>query len=62
MEHKHGHATPGVVYILDTFDFEGNRLNFDLDFSGREEQIVFSLIEYMRAEYRDLHRRRAGGE
>lgn len=62
LEHKRGHATPGVVYILDTFDFEGNRLNFDSDFSGREEQIVFSLIEYLRAEYRDPHRRRAGGE
>ncbi|WP_298830036.1 hypothetical protein [uncultured Planococcus sp.] len=62
MEHKRGHATPGVVYILDTFDFEGNRLKFDSDFSGREEQIVFSLIEYLRNEYRDPHRRREGYE
>ena len=62
LEHKRGYATPGVVYLLDTFNFEGNRLNFDTDFSGREEQIVFSLIEYLRNEYRDPNRRREGNE
>ena len=62
LEHKRGYATPGVVYLLNTFNFEGNRLNFDTDFSGREEQIVFSLIEYLRNEYRDPDRRREGIE
>ena len=62
LEHKRGYTTPGVVYLLDTFNFEGNRLNFDSDFNGREEQIVFSLIEYLRNEYQDPQRRREGGE
>ena len=43
--HKRGYATPGVVYLLDTFNFEGNRLMFDTDFGSLEEQITFSLIE-----------------
>lgn len=55
--HKRGYVTPGVVYILNTFNFEGNRLVFDEDFSSLEEQITFSLVEYLRQEYRDPIRR-----
>ena len=55
--HKRGYATPGVVYLLDTFSFEGNRLVFDVDFDSLEEQITFSLFEYLRQEYRDPARR-----
>ena len=62
LEHKRGYATPGVVYLLDAFNFEGNRLTFHSDFSGRDEQIVFSVIEYLRNEYRDPSRRREGIE
>lgn len=62
LEHKRGYTTPGVVYMLHTFNFEGNRLSFDQDFAGRDEQIVFSLIEFLRNEYRDLNRRGRGIE
>lgn len=62
LEHKRGYATPGVVYLLDTFNFEGNRLAFHPDFEGQDEQIVFSLIKYLRSEYRDSTRRRGGIE
>lgn len=62
LEHKRGYAAPGVVYLLDTFNFEGNRLTFDKGFSGMEEQITFALIEYLRNEYRNPSRRREGIE
>lgn len=57
MEHKRGYATPGVLYLLETFNFDGHRLTFHPDFGGRDEQIVFSLIDYLRNEYRNPDRR-----
>ena len=57
LEHKGGYATPGVVYVLDTFKFDGERLKFDPDFGSLEEQITFALIEHLRQEYRDPARR-----
>lgn len=55
--HRGAYATPGVVYLVDTFDFDGERLVFDDDFGSLEEQITFPLIEYLRQEYRDPARR-----
>ena len=55
--HRGAYATPGVVYLIDTFNFDGERLVFDDDFSSLEEQITFPLIEYLRQEYRDPARR-----
>lgn len=55
--HRGAYATPGVVYLVDTFDFDGERLVFDDDFGSLDEQITFPLIEYLRQEYRDPARR-----
>lgn len=51
--HRGAYATPGVVYLVDMFHFDGERLAFDSDFGSLEEQITFSLIEYLRQEFRD---------
>lgn len=55
--HKRAYSTPGVMYLLDTFSFEGERLKVDLNFGSLDEQITYSLIDYLRNEYRDLNRR-----
>lgn len=57
MQHKKGYAAPGVLYLLDNFSFEGERLKMDMNFSTLDEQIVFTLIEYLRKEYIDPVRR-----
>ena len=58
MQHKQGYATPGVLYVLDTFNFEGIKLKMDDSFSALDEQIAFALIEYLRKEYIDSSRRK----
>lgn len=59
MQHKQGYATPGVLYMLNTFNFEGIGLKMDDSFSALDEQITFALIEYLRKEYIDSSRRKA---
>ena len=59
LQHKQGYAAPGVLYMLDTFNFEGIKLKMDDSFSALDEQITFALIEYLRKEYIDPSRRKA---
>ncbi|MCT4783109.1 hypothetical protein, partial [Exiguobacterium himgiriensis] len=47
-KHTWGHATPRVPYLLDYFMFEGDRIPFNKDFGGRDEQIIHALIEKIR--------------
>ena len=58
LQHKQGYAAPGVLYMLDTFNFEGVKLKIDDSFSALDEQITFALIEYLRKEYIDPSRRK----
>ncbi|AQQ55275.1 hypothetical protein [Planococcus lenghuensis] len=58
MQYKGGYATPGVLYLLDTFNFDGERLSFDSNFGSLDEQIVFSLIEHLRQEYVNPEKRK----
>jgi hypothetical protein len=39
---------PRVSYLLEAFGFEGKRLLLDRNFSSLEEQVIFSIIEYVR--------------
>lgn len=59
IQHKQDYAAPGVLYMLDTFNFEGIKLKMDDSFSALDEQITFALIEYLRKEYIDPTRRKA---
>lgn len=47
-EHTWGHTTPRVPYLLEFFMFEGERVPFDKDFSGMDEQIIHALVEKIR--------------
>lgn len=47
-KHTWGYATPRVPYLLDYFMFEGERIPFNKDFAGRNEQIIHALIEKIR--------------
>lgn len=47
-KHTWGYATPRVPYLLDYFMFEGERIPFNKDFAGRNEQIIHALIEKVR--------------
>ncbi len=47
-KHTWGHATPRVPYLLDYFMFEGERIPFNKDFGGRDEQIIHALTEKIR--------------
>ncbi|WP_214891364.1 helix-turn-helix domain-containing protein [Exiguobacterium sp. s142] len=48
LKHTWGHATPRVPYLLGYFMFEGERIPFNKDFGGRDEQIIYALIEKIR--------------
>jgi hypothetical protein len=52
LSHKQGYAKPGVLYLLEKFKFNGHILEFSLQYGGIEEQITFSTIEYLRAQYK----------
>lgn len=58
MQHKQGYAGPGVLYMLDTFNFEGIKLRMGDSFSALDEQITFALIEFLRKECIDSSRRK----
>lgn len=47
-KHTWGHATPRVPYLHGYFMFEGERIPFNKDFVGRNEQIIHALIEKIR--------------
>lgn len=57
MQHKAGYATPGVLYLFNHFEFEGERLAFDQRFGLLDEQIIYPLVDYLRQEYVDPTRR-----
>lgn len=42
------YSKPRVSYLLEAFRFEGKRLLMDKNFESMEEQIIFSVIEYVR--------------
>lgn len=43
---------PRVLYLVDAFLFEGERVPFDQDFGIKEEQIMHALIEHVRVKKR----------
>jgi hypothetical protein len=52
LSHNNGYAKPGVSYLLEKFRFNGHRLDFYLQYGSLEEQITFSVIDYLRGEYK----------
>lgn len=46
--HKKGYAKPGVLYLLDKFQYNGHILDFATQYGGIDEQIIFSTIDYLR--------------
>lgn len=52
LSHKNGYAKPGVPYLLEKFRFNGQRLDFYHQYGSLEEQITFSVIDYLRGEYK----------
>lgn len=52
LSHKYGYAKPGVPFLLEKFRFNGQRLDFFLQYGSLEEQITFSVIDYLRGEYK----------
>lgn len=48
LENSKAYKQPRVFYILDAFKFEGKRLLLDKNFESLDEQIMFSIIEYVR--------------
>jgi hypothetical protein len=47
-KNKRGYSKPRIPYLLEAFGFDGKRLLLDQNFADKEEQIVFSIIEYVR--------------
>lgn len=52
LSHKKGYVKPGVLYLLDKFQFDGHILDFALKYGGIDEQITFSVIDYLRTQYK----------
>ena len=48
LENSKAYSRPRVFYLLEAFGFERNRLLLDKNFEGLEEQVIFSVIEYVR--------------
>jgi hypothetical protein len=42
------YSKPRIPYLLEAFKFEGQRFLLDKSFESLEEQIMFSIIEYVR--------------
>lgn len=47
-QHKRGYTTPRIPYLLDAFQFEGERIRFDENYELLEEKILYALIEHLR--------------
>ena len=52
LSHKKGYSKPGVLYLLDKCQFDGHILDFALQYGGIDEQITFSVIDYLRTQYK----------
>lgn len=48
LSHKKRYAKPGVLYLLDKCKFDGHILDFARQYGGIDEQITFSVIDYLR--------------
>jgi hypothetical protein len=48
IENSREYSKPRVFYLLEAFRFDGQRLLLDKNFESLDEQIVFSIIEYVR--------------
>jgi hypothetical protein len=53
LSHKKGYAKPGVLYLLDKCQFDGHSLDFALQYGGIDEQITFSVIDFLRTKYKN---------
>lgn len=52
LSHKKGYTKPGVLYLLDKCKFDGHILDFAHQYGGIDEQITFSVIDYLRTQYK----------
>lgn len=48
---------PRISYLLDAFSFEGERVLLDKNFTSLEEQIVYALIEHVKAKLHQARRK-----
>jgi len=53
LSHKKGYAKPGVLYLLDKCRFDNHILDFARQYGGIDEQITFSVIDYLRTQYKN---------
>ncbi|MFC6038932.1 hypothetical protein ACFPYN_05625 [Paenisporosarcina macmurdoensis] len=53
LSHKKGYAKPGVLYLQDKCKFDGHILDFARQYGGIDEQITFSVIDYLRTQYKN---------
>lgn len=49
------YSKPRVSYLLEAFKFDGKRLLFDQSFAEKEEQVIFAIIEYVRASRKQVN-------
>lgn len=54
---KSWYAQPRIPYLLDAFLYDGKRIKFDESYESLEEKIIFPLIEYIRVEYIQEHKK-----
>lgn len=48
--HTMGYAKPHIPYLLDAFLFDGKRIRMDHHYEGRDERILYALLEHFRQE------------
>lgn len=48
--HTMGYAKPHIPYLLDAFLFNGKRIKMDHHYEGRDERILYALMEHIRKE------------
>lgn len=56
LSHKKGYTKPGVLYLLDKCRYDGQILDFALQYGGIDEQITFSVIDYLRTQYKNSYK------
>lgn len=47
-ENSKAYKQPRILYLLEAFLFEGQRLLLDQNFASLDEQILFPIIEHVR--------------
>jgi len=48
--HTMGYAKPHIPYLLDAFLFNGKRIKMGHHYEGRDERILYALLEHIRQE------------